>query len=188
MDVEYKQVDLLIAVHDVISNVSDDDTVESDDDTDEEWEGESDDEKELEPHIDHINHVQDNLKALGLLHWLQELCEIKEAESSNIIGTIQAIEQFLTERYQDFTSILSEKDEDYDYDEYPQNRRFQCLWIEERINQQKEMKSQYFNHQMIVIQYHQIMYLKLDLNLFENVYYQERTDILLLMILFVDSY
>ena len=88
-------------------------------------------EKELQPDIDHINHVQDNLKALGLLHWPQENWEIKDTKVSDIIAKTNAIVRVLTERYNDFTGVLDEKGKDYEYDKYPQNRRF-SMFVDRR--------------------------------------------------------
>ena len=135
MVIEYKQVDLLIAVHDVISNSADNDTVESDDDTDddsdEEKERDEEDDKELQPHIDHINRVQDNFKALGLLCSPQKELEFEETESTDVIYKTIAKARFLSQRYNCFTSVLAEKDKDYHLDEYPQNHRF-SIFVDRR--------------------------------------------------------
>ena len=119
----------MIAVYGVISTVANNDSTNAEEPKEnsmEHKENGNDDQKELQPDVDHINHVQDNLKALELLYCPQEQerLELKETEPTDINCKINAIAHDITQKYNDFTSILSGKDGNYDFDKYPRNRRF----------------------------------------------------------------
>lgn len=121
----------MIAVHGVKTTVTDNDegndSVEDDDYEDDD----GDDAKELDPTIDHIPNVQDNLKAMGLYYWPQEHYEFKETESQDIIAKTNGIARVISDRYKEFTGVLSKKDSEYDMDKYPQNKRF-SIFIDRR--------------------------------------------------------
>eukprot|EP01084_Bolivina_argentea_P236583 397759_1 len=123
------QVDLVIAVNSASKNVTelidvltDDDSDEDDDFNDED----SDDEKKHDPHAKFIGDVRNNLKQYPVIYSPESDCDIEEGQSIDYISMI------LTQRYNDFKTILNEKKAmNFDCNTYPQNRRF-SIFVDRR--------------------------------------------------------
>merc|ERR1740123_186603 len=119
------QVDLLIAVKKVIdvrdanadTNASDNDDAESS----------CDEEKEVDPSIDHIGSLLPALEKLSLAH-TQSVTADTDNKMEERVGVIQ---RNIGEKYGEFTGKLSDKGKLSKM--YPQRRRF-CLFVDRRPN------------------------------------------------------
>ena len=127
------QIDLLIAVHSVISTVNDNLPVSTD--KDDEDADDIKEEKELDPNKDHIGHIQEQLANVQLLYCPKKDWDIKETETKDDLkAKTNGIARVLSQRYNNFTEVLSKsQDKNYDFERYPQNRRF-SIFVDRRDN------------------------------------------------------
>merc|ERR1712154_193330 len=125
------QLDLLLAVNEVIAQFSNHDAFD-DDDVDEKDEDQFD--QITDPQIDHIGNVEDEFNKISIHYSSQKLITTNDQNQNRM----EAITRCLGQKYNDFRSVLNEqKSKHFDPKTYPLRRRF-SIFIDRRKQNQND--------------------------------------------------